>query len=57
MTDRDEIHVVPNGDLIEHPTDPSCTCGPRCEPVPRGDGTIRWVYIHHSLDGRELHER
>lgn len=50
-----EVHVVPLGDLVEHlPED--CVCGPRTEPVPRDDGSMGWLIVHHSLDGRELHE-
>lgn len=50
-----DAHVVPNGDLIEHATNGDCPCGPTPQLVdtPNGDG---WVYVHHSLDGREAHE-
>ena len=50
-----EVHVAPNSDLIVH-TDDGCPCGPTIEPVERGDGTIGWLIVHHSLDGREQHE-
>jgi hypothetical protein len=49
-------HVVPTNDLIQHDTTDNCPCGVRTEPVVRPDGTIRWLHIHHSLDGREQHE-
>jgi hypothetical protein len=50
-------HVVPVDDLVEHDTDgDGCLCGPRTEPVERDDGSYGWVLVHHSLDGRELHE-
>lgn len=49
-------HVVPRGDLIEHQTDDDCPCGPRQEPVVREDGSMGWVVVHHSLDGREARE-
>lgn len=52
----DDLHVVPVADLIEHQLTDDCACGPTCEPVPRDDGTIGWVYTHHSLDGREATE-
>lgn len=52
----DEMHVRPIGDLIEHPMTDDCPCGPRTEPVTRDDGSIGWVIVHHSLDGRELTE-
>ena len=50
-----DLHVVPIGDLIEHDTsiDGSCVCVPTDTPVQREDGTIRWLAVHHSLDGRE----
>ena len=51
--DLDTIHVVPVDDLIEHPLNADCVCIPRCEPLEREDGTIGWLYVHHSLDGRE----
>lgn len=49
------VHVEPVDDLIEHHDD-DCPCGPTTEPVSRDDGTIGWLIIHHSLDGREHHE-
>ncbi len=39
---------------IEHELNADCVCGPRVEPVTQDDGSIDWVYVHHSLDGREL---
>ncbi|WP_405375969.1 MULTISPECIES: hypothetical protein [unclassified Microbacterium] len=55
--DRDTVHVVPVNDLIEHVDDGTpCPCGPRTEPVERDEGTIGWVELHHSLDGREYDE-
>lgn len=52
-----DYHVVPDDDLIDHSTaEDSCVCGPKVEivPTPKGDTHI---YIHASLDGRELVER
>ncbi|WP_280393073.1 hypothetical protein [Nocardia wallacei] len=53
-----EAHVVPSGDLLEHrvEADGECVCGPRMEPVKNSDGSIGWVVVHHSLDGRERAE-
>lgn len=52
------VHVVPVNDLIEHDASGSeCVCGPTTEPVDRGDGSFGWVITHHSLDGREAHEK
>lgn len=39
-----------------HELDEDCPCGPTTEPVQRGDGSVGWVLIHHSLDGRENQE-
>lgn len=50
-------HVVPVGDLIEHETTDDCPCGVRTEPVERADGTVGWLHVHHSLDGRETAEQ
>jgi hypothetical protein len=50
-----DVHVRPIGDLIEHDAE-DCTCGPTVEPVQREDGSTGWLYIHHSLDGREAAE-
>jgi hypothetical protein len=52
-------HVWPANDLIEHDTDDDngdCPCGPRATPVEADDGSIGWIYTHHSLDGREQDE-
>jgi len=51
-----ERHVIPANDVIEHESEPDCACAPQCEPVKRDDGSVGWLYIHHSLDGREHHE-
>lgn len=50
-------HVYPAGDLIEHETiGDGCACGPETRPVERDEGSIGWLYVHHSLDGREKTE-
>lgn len=36
--------------------DEDCVCGPTAVPVKTSDGSVNWVFVHHSLDGRELHE-
>lgn len=51
-----DVHVKPLGDLIEHVSAEDCACGPAAEPVKRDDGSVGWLYVHHSLDGRELTE-
>lgn len=52
----DNVHVLPVDDLIDH-VDEDCPCGPTVDPVKRDDGSYGWVIVHHSLDGRENHER
>ena len=53
----DAWHVIPVNDIIEHEdTGDECPCGPRVDPVRREDGSVGWVIVHHSLDGRELTE-
>ena len=53
---NDDVHVVPLDDIVDHQPDEDCVCGPRAEPVPRADGSIAWMHVHHSLDGREATE-
>lgn len=53
------LHVKPLDDLIDHDTsttEPDCVCGPEVRPVEGEDGTVGWLVVHHSLDGRELGE-
>ena len=52
-----ECHVHPLGDLIEHQMAGDCPCGPDPRPVKREDGSVGWLIVHHSIDGRELRER
>jgi hypothetical protein len=51
--DADSVHVRPLGDLIEHELTDACPCGPEQQPVKRDDGSVGWLVVHHSLDGRE----
>lgn len=51
------FHVLPVDDLIEHEDEGGdCVCGATVEPVERDDGSMAWIVIHHSLDGRERFE-
>ncbi len=50
------VHVRPVNDLVQHPFSEDCVCGPAVEAVPRDDGSMAWLYTHHSLDGREALE-
>lgn len=55
----DVLHVHPLSDLIEHDTsttEPDCVCWPEVRPVEREDGSMGWLLVHHSLDGREASE-
>lgn len=56
--DLDSLHgeVTPLNDLIHHHPGPECACGPSDLPVPQPDGAVRWLLVHHSLDGRERTE-
>lgn len=50
------LHVTPIGDLVGHDTstaEADCVCGPEVRPVTDDDGSIGWLLVHHSLDGRE----
>ena len=47
------VHVVPRGDLVEHTEGDGCVCGPTAQPVKRDDGSVAFMQVHHSLDGRE----
>jgi len=51
------MHVIPHADLIEHTATDDCPCGPHDRPVNRDDGSVGWVTVHHSLDGRERLEQ
>lgn len=47
-----KVHVLPVDDLIVHPADDDCVCGPDVEFVEGGA-----VITHHALDGREHGEQ
>lgn len=50
VMDGIDVHVMPVDDLIAHENHADCICGPDVEIHDR------WLYVHHSLDGREQHE-
>ena len=53
------LHVTPTDDLVDHDTssaEADCVCGPQVKPVTHDDGSIGWLLVHHSLDGRERAE-
>jgi hypothetical protein len=51
------LHVTPINDLIEHEAvGTECVCGPQERPEKAEDGSINWICVHNSLDGRELAE-
>jgi hypothetical protein len=52
----DTFHVTPIHDLVDHDTsttEPDCVCGPEVRPATQEDGSVGWLLVHHSLDGRE----
>lgn len=51
-----ELHVIPRLDDLVHTETPKCVCGPGVKHVECADGSDGWLYIHHSLDGREKTE-
>ncbi len=50
------VHVTPDDDQVDHTLSEDCVCGPSADPVKRDDGSVGWVIVHHSLDGRERQE-
>lgn len=57
-TYSDTWHITPVNDYIEHEeSGDDCVCHPTASPVKREDGSVAWIMMHHSLDGRELRER
>lgn len=57
LLDNNSWHVYPVDDIVDHDTvGDKCVCGPtlRCEF--NEDMSVAWIYVHHSLDGRELKE-
>lgn len=56
-TDSDALHVLPVDDLVGHTKDAECVCGPEETWAQNGlTGELRSIFVHHSLDGRELRE-
>jgi len=50
-------HVVPVNDLFDHDTSgEACLCGTETDRVEGEDGSMGFVAIHRSLDGREANE-
>jgi hypothetical protein len=50
------LHVSPVNDAVGHSiatSEADCICGPETIPVQREDGSMGWLIVHHSLDGRE----
>ncbi len=53
VPDLDSVHVAPSPDVIDHLLTADCSCIPACEPMERTDGTVGWLYVHNSGDGRD----
>lgn len=49
--DGTAVHIRPRNDHIWHELDDDCPCGPTSQ-APGLDGPVRWIVIHHALDGR-----
>lgn len=52
------VHVLPIEDRVSH-TWLECVCGPDAKLVVQEENTDVgdvWMYVHHSLDGRERNE-
>jgi hypothetical protein len=49
------LHTWPLDDLLEHELSPTCPCAPGEEPYMQ-QGEKWFLYVHSSLDGRELTE-
>lgn len=50
-------HILPLADLVAHEDDVCCICGPDVEYMIGPEGAFAKLIVHHSLDGRELHEQ
>jgi hypothetical protein len=48
MSPMQYMPFVEQNEPVEH-TDDECMCGPTTIPVPRADGSIGWVVMHHPL--------
>lgn len=54
-TEDEVVHVVPNGDLIDHELSDECACGPSSrisDLHTECDHPDVWIHQHHALDGR-----
>lgn len=49
-----EVHLRPRNDLIWHPLDDDCACGPTTSYVVLDGPGPRWFVVHHALDGRPV---
>lgn len=52
VVSKAHLHIVPVDDIVEHIVDEheECPCGPRMDLL---EGQADWIWVHHSLDGRE----
>ena len=51
----DELHCVPNDDLIEHDYSGACWCAPAQEVQRFEDGYFRFLWYHHAADCRDYY--
>lgn len=52
-TSGTRIHVIPLNDMRDHQESADCWCAPRAQTFDGGG----MVFVHNSMDGRELVER
>lgn len=43
------LHLIPEGDDVDHVPAYSCPCGPRRDTIPH-EGSLRWAVVHRSID-------
>lgn len=48
------VHVTPDDDLVLHDLDSPCVCVPSVELVRKDGCPDGYLYIHYSLDRREV---
>lgn len=50
------LHVTPLHDQVGHDpnsAEPDCVCGPEVRPAAQEGGSVDWLLVYYSLDGRE----
>lgn len=47
----------PRDDIVWHPLDRACACGPTVEVIDDPRVPLGWLVTHHALDGRGTGQR